>query len=186
MYAATNQQWWRPKDAVRATQIALPKIYRPQLREDMDMAEKMKFFADPEYYERVTRAARAVDAERVAKVVAQLLEEGAEKSELPKTGGTKYDAGKPDMSLLDPLALTRVAEVLTFGAKKYDAHNWRQGFKLSRLTAAALRHIFAWIGGQDKDPETDISHLAHAMCCLMFCLNLHETKPELDDRYKPQ
>ena len=32
------------------------------------------------------------------------------------------------------------------------------------------RHIFAWWGGEDKDPETGFSHLAHAACCLLFLM----------------
>ena len=73
---------------------------------------------------------------------------------------------------------------MTFGAKKYDSHNWRRGFKWSRLLGAALRHILAFMGGQDKDPETNLSHLAHAACCIMFLLE-HEAKGlGEDDRYK--
>lgn len=55
---------------------------------------------------------------------------------------------------------------------------------ICRPLAAALRHVFAFIGGEDKDPETSLSHLAHASCCLMFLLEFEDTKKELDDRYK--
>ena len=97
--------------------------------------------------------------------------------------GVKHDGAKPRMDLLDPYAVEQLAEVLTFGAKKYAAHNWREGLHKSRLIAAALRHLFAYLGGQDKDPETGLSHAAHAMCCCMFLLGL-EHRPELDDRWK--
>ena len=30
------------------------------------------------------------------------------------------------------------------------------------------RHIDAWWGGEQKDPETGEHHLAHAICCGMF------------------
>lgn len=89
--------------------------------------------------------------------------------------GDKFDAGKPRMDLLDPHAMTQLAAVLTFGAEKYSAIN------KSRLIAAALRHLFAHLGGQDTDEETGLSHVAHAMCCCMFLLGL-EDRPELDDR----
>ena len=39
--------------------------------------------------------------------------------------------------------------------------------------------------GEDKDPESGLSHLAHAACCIMFLLEFEKTHPELDDRYKP-
>lgn len=98
-------------------------------------------------------------------------------------GGLKYDGEKPRMDLLDPYAIEQLAKVLTFGASKYAAHNWRQGLHKSRLIAAGLRHLFAYLGGQDTDPETGLSHAAHAMCCCMFILGL-EHRPELDDRWK--
>ena len=97
--------------------------------------------------------------------------------------GVKHDGEKPRMDLLDPYAMEQLARVLTFGAKKYAAHNWRGGLHKSRLLAAALRHLFAYLGNQDTDPETGISHIAHAMCCCMFLLGL-EHRAELDDRWK--
>lgn len=97
--------------------------------------------------------------------------------------GVKFDQDKPRMDLLDPAAMTQLAAVLTFGAQKYAPHNWREGISKSRLIAAALRHLFSYLGGQDKDEETGLSHVAHAMCCCMFILGL-EGRPELDDRYK--
>lgn len=103
---------------------------------------------------------------------------------MSKPTGIKHDQEKPDMSLLSNIALVKIAEVMTFGKKKYSAHNWRGGFTWSRPAAAAARHLFAWIGGEDKDPETGLSHLAHCACCIMFLLEFEVTKPELDDRHK--
>jgi hypothetical protein len=99
--------------------------------------------------------------------------------------GVKHDQEKPDMSLLSSIALVEVAKVMTFGKTKYSAHNWRGGFKWSRVLSAAMRHLVAYIGGEDKDPETGLSHLAHCACCVLFLLEFEKTKPELDDRYKP-
>lgn len=98
------------------------------------------------------------------------------------TQGVKFDTDKPRMDLLDTHAIEELAKVLTFGAKKYDAHNWRKGISKTRLIAAALRHLFAYLGGQDLDPETGLSHAAHAMCCCMFLLGL-EHRTDLDDRW---
>lgn len=101
------------------------------------------------------------------------------------TTGVKFDDGKPDLSLLPPEALTEIAKVLTFGAKKYAAHNWRKGFKWTRVFASTLRHLFAWLRGEDLDPETGLSHLAHAGCNVLFLLTFVLTKTGEDDRYKP-
>jgi len=96
----------------------------------------------------------------------------------------KNDSGKVRMELLSPIALTEIAKVLTFGSIKYEAHNWRKGFAWSRLLGAALRHLFAFIGGEDKDPETGLSHLSHLGACVMFLLEHEVTHKHLDDRYK--
>lgn len=95
--------------------------------------------------------------------------------------GVKADDGKSRMDLLDPVALGVLAKVLTFGANKYAAHNWRKGIKQSRLIAALLRHVFAHLGGEDNDTESGLPHIAHAMCCCMFLLGLADRK-NLDDR----
>lgn len=100
------------------------------------------------------------------------------------SGGRKNDHGKVRMDLLPPEALEEIAKVLTFGAQKYAAHNWRAGFVWSRTAAALLRHFWSWMRGQDNDPETGLSHLAHAGCNLLFLLTFVVTKTGTDDRYK--
>lgn len=95
--------------------------------------------------------------------------------------GTKDDAGKPRMDLLPFDALTEVAHVLTFGAKKYGDRNWH-GLSVSRLFAAALRHLWAWWRGEDNDEETGRSHLAHAACCVLMALEQTLHRRQYDDR----
>lgn len=99
-------------------------------------------------------------------------------------GGLKFDGEKPPMELLDPYAMEQIAWVLAFGAKKYEANNWRKGIAMCRLLGAVLRHVFAYLRGEDLDPETGLSHLAHAGCEIMFALNMAHVRPDLDDRYK--
>jgi Domain of unknown function (DUF5664) len=97
--------------------------------------------------------------------------------------GIKNDAEKPDMSLLSPFALEEIAKVMTFGAKKYSANNWRNGFKYTRLLAAVMRHLSAYQRGEAKDPETGLSHLAHASCGLMMLLEFEQTGAGENDVY---
>jgi hypothetical protein len=99
-------------------------------------------------------------------------------------GAMKFDDQKLPVNLLSSEALLQTAAVLKFGADKYHAHNWRDGFAWSRPLAAAMRHIMAFNDGEDKDPESGLSHLAHAACCIMFLLEFEKTHPHLDDRYK--
>jgi len=91
--------------------------------------------------------------------------------------GIKYDGEKPMMHLLPPKAINEVAKVLKFGAQKYDEENWRKLDNLqSRYSSGALRHIFAHIDSETLDTESGLSHLAHAICCLLFKLEI-----ELED-----
>jgi hypothetical protein len=89
------------------------------------------------------------------------------------------------MGLIPQDSLRDVAAVMTHGAGRYGAHNWAGGIKYSRLYDAALRHIGSFIQGEDLDPDTGISHIAHACCCCLMLLAMTKRKPELDDRYKP-
>lgn len=98
--------------------------------------------------------------------------------------GKKFDSGKPRMELLSTKALRKTARVMSHGASKYGDQNWREGIEWSRLIGAALRHLTAFNDGEDLDPETGESHIAHLACCTMFLLEYIETHPEYDDRYK--
>jgi hypothetical protein len=97
--------------------------------------------------------------------------------------GIKHDGSKVPLDLIDTKFLLALGQVLAFGANKYGRHNWRGGIVESRLIAAALRHLLAYNGGEDLDPESGLPHLAHASACLMMLVAQHEVNPELDDRY---
>lgn len=65
-----------------------------------------------------------------------------------------------------------LANVLTFGARKYKPNNWKQCSDTGRYLAAAHRHLNAVAGGEDLDPETGLPHIDHVMCNLMFLSEL--------------
>lgn len=85
--------------------------------------------------------------------------------------GMKFDTDKPRWSLLPPRTLNEVIAVLEYGAKKYQADNWKYvDNAYQRYYDAAMRHVDAWWNGQQLDPETNKHHLAHAICCMMFLM----------------
>jgi hypothetical protein len=96
---------------------------------------------------------------------------------------TKFDDGKRDWSLLPLDSVEEIVKVLEFGAFKYSAHNWSSngGFKYTRVINATLRHIFAFMRGQDNDTETGLSHLAHAGCNILFMLYFLKHKEKYID-----
>lgn len=90
-------------------------------------------------------------------------------------GGMKFDSGKLDYTLIPWDGLEEVVKVLEFGAKKYARENWRKvEFAETRYMAAAFRHMVAYQMNEEVDPETGLSHLAHATCCLLFLLALEK------------
>lgn len=94
--------------------------------------------------------------------------------------GQKYDEGKTRIELFPGDALFAISQVLTFGAKKYDARNWEKGISWGRVYGALMRHLWAWWQGNipttknflfgKLDVETGMSHLWHAGCCLVFLI----------------
>lgn len=97
--------------------------------------------------------------------------------------GLKYDAGKPRWDLWDLKFLEDVHAVLVFGEKKYGAWNWAKGMSYSRCFNAFLRHVWAWWwDGEEDDPESGLSHLAHATCMVMFIHGMRRRRAGTDDR----
>lgn len=89
--------------------------------------------------------------------------------------GAKRDAGKPRWTLLPLRALSRVVDVLEFGARKYSAGNWRHvPDARARYLDAAWRHLVARCEGVALDPESGLPHAAHAVACLLFVLAFDE------------
>lgn len=99
----------------------------------------------------------------------------------------KYDADKTDWSLMPWESVEEINKVLAFGAKKYAAHNWQQGdgFRYTRVLNSLLRHVFAYMRGEDNDPESGLSHMSHAGCNVLFLIHYHKNKSRYknDDRY---
>ena len=80
----------------------------------------------------------------------------------------KHDHGKPRYSLVPPLALEGVANVLTFGAEKYEANSWQMVEDHSRYMDALIRHLEAVRKGETHDEESGIHHMAHVAVNAMF------------------
>jgi len=74
-----------------------------------------------------------------------------------------------DLTRLPPRALRQVAKAIQSGDEKYERWDWldKDG---SDDVAAALRHINRWLDGEDDDPETLVSGLAHAAARLLYVL----------------
>jgi hypothetical protein len=90
------------------------------------------------------------------------------------------------LHLIPPAAEITEAVVMGLGAKKYGPFNWRAAnIKATIYIAAAKRHLAQWMDGQDDDPESGVSHLAHARACLGILLDAQTTGHLVDDRPPP-
>jgi hypothetical protein len=96
--------------------------------------------------------------------------------------GKKFDEGKPRVDLVDPDFVLELSKVLTMGADKYGPYNWARGMAWSRPTAALQRHLAAWQKGENIDPESGLSHLAHVAANVMFLMYFQQNGVGEDDR----
>ena len=84
----------------------------------------------------------------------------------------KFDTSKTRYDLVPPSAIKAIANVLTYGAKKYKPNNWQLVEDTERYTAALYRHLEAWRSGEINDSESGLPHLEHAMTNLAFLIEL--------------
>lgn len=83
------------------------------------------------------------------------------------------DGSKLRVELVPPQTIEGIAAVLSYGAKKYAANNWMRGISYMAIIAGVLRHIFAFLRGQEFDKDTGLPELYHAMCGLTFLAYYH-------------
>lgn len=90
--------------------------------------------------------------------------------------GAKDDEDKVRMELITcdfPRALEAIGQVATMGAKKYSDGGWLDvSGAHRRYQGALLRHILAHNRGELRDPESDLTHLAHAAWNALAMLEL--------------
>lgn len=96
--------------------------------------------------------------------------------------GARYNKGKTRWGLLSWPALGELVKVLEFGAQKYDSWNWSKGLSWSECFESLQRHAIAWYQGEDTDPETGLSHMAHVLCNAMFLVHFILFRTGKDDR----
>jgi hypothetical protein len=88
----------------------------------------------------------------------------------------RYNQGKTQYSYIDLTCFQYTAQVLEFGAVKYDRDNWRKGMQTSKILDSLLRHIAAIQRGEVVDPESGLPHIGHIGCNVMFLGNDKNTQ----------
>lgn len=107
----------------------------------------------------------------------------------PSLGSNPKDilgTAKPPLHLVPSTALVRTSMVMKLGAAKYGPYNWRENaVKGTVYVSAAERHLRSWLDGEDTDPESQQSHIAHMVACGMILLDAMDTGNLIDDRPTP-
>lgn len=83
------------------------------------------------------------------------------------------DKSKPPIHLVPLCVLNDLARVMEAGNKKPDRKpdDWKtMPDAQNRLLSACIRHLGAWQYGEKADPESRLSHLAHAATNLVMML----------------
>lgn len=100
-----------------------------------------------------------------------------------KEGGLPRNLeNKPEWQLVHFPSLEPMVRVLMFGAEKYEADNWKKGYPIRRTYGSLMRHMVAFMEGENDDPESGLPHLGHAMCNLLFMQYMMDNMEEYDDR----
>lgn len=128
--------------------------------------------------------ADSLSDETLADVLAKAMGTGEVRT-TSSTGGEK--GMKPArFDLIPVMPLTKLAELYGAGAAKYESNQWRQGYEISKSYAALMRHVTAFWGGEDNDPELGTPHLASVMWHAMAMMQFLQDFPQHDDRYKKE
>lgn len=99
----------------------------------------------------------------------------------PVTGGEK--GSKPErFDLIPPDALEAIARVYGAGSAKYSDRNWERGYRYGLSFAALMRHAWAWWRGEDTDPESGESHMAHVVWHAITLATFRRRRIGTDDR----
>ena len=90
---------------------------------------------------------------------------------------------KVPLALVPPSASAAIAKALQLGGNKYHPWNWRKA-RVGRMTYAHAikRHLDAWIDGEDNDPESGLSHIAHVAASACIVLDAEVFGTLEDDR----
>ena len=96
----------------------------------------------------------------------------------------RFNEGKSRVDQLPAESLLEVGRVSTYGVQKYGLYNWQRGQPWGNCTGAALRHIYQFMSGEDRDPESGVHHLAHACWNLLALIWYQKKGLGKDDRVR--
>ena len=96
----------------------------------------------------------------------------------------RFNDGKPMLSRVLEFGdvLDGLSQVMATGDEKYGRFNWRGGQDHTKVADSLLRHLSAWMGGEDNDPASGLPHVDHVVANAMLLAYNHRHHKDLDDR----
>ena len=97
----------------------------------------------------------------------------------------RFNAGKPRLCFVPKEATAAIARAFEYGARKYAARNWEKGGPWTTPYDSLMRHAQSWADGENKDPESGLSHLDHLICNAAILSTYEGRAIGKDDREEP-
>jgi hypothetical protein len=87
-------------------------------------------------------------------------------------------AGKAQVSLVLEFshAIRGAAAILAPGAEKYGRKDWEKGMPKEEVIDSLMRHLLAYVGGEDLDPDTGLPHVDAVTCNALMLAEFRHTK----------
>lgn len=93
---------------------------------------------------------------------------------------------KVPLNLVPPASMVYQALGMKNGAVKYGPWNWRANKVIASIyIGAAMRHLMAWLDGEEVASDSGVPHLGHALACIGILVDALETGNLVDDRPLP-
>lgn len=96
--------------------------------------------------------------------------------------GVRFNTGKARWDLLPEDSLAELVQVYTMGAEKYADRNWEKGLSMTGCFASMMRHAWAWMRGENTDPESGLHHMAHVAWNALAIVSFSKRGVGTDDR----
>lgn len=95
----------------------------------------------------------------------------------------RFNGGKTRWSLIDFNSLEGMVDVLEYGTKKYSPNNWKKGLNTTDVFDSLMRHLIAYLSGEDNDIESGLPHTGHILCNAMFLAYMERFNKTFDNRF---
>ena len=103
-------------------------------------------------------------------------------SELERVEGRaeRLNQGKPQLSLV--MEFRRALEGASFGLEegvgKYGRGNWRKGMPEVEVVDSLVRHLIAFMSGEDIDPASGLPHVDKMTCNALMLAEYFHTRTD--------